>query len=205
LAPLAVGGTDNKGAALVDMLPVYIVVGVLALLILYIIAVYNGLVAKRQTVNEAFSGIDVQLKLRRELVPNLVETVKGYAAHEKSTLDAVISARNAAAAAQGPAALGAAESALTGALGKLFALAEAYPDLKASQNFMQLQTELSSIEDKVAAARRFYNSSVGDYNTAIQQFPASIIASGTGFAAREFFDVGESERAQLNVAPQVKF
>jgi len=187
------------------MLPVYIVVGVVALLILYIIAVYNGLVSKRQTVNEAFSGIDVQLKLRRELVPNLVETVKGYAAHEKSTLDAVIAARNAAATAQGPAAMGAAEGALSGALGKLFALAEAYPDLKASQNFVQLQTELSSIEDKVAAARRFYNSAVGDYNTAIQQFPASVIAGGTGFGPREFFDVGEAERAQLNVAPQVKF
>jgi LemA protein len=187
------------------MLPVYIVVGVVALLILYIIAVYNGLVSKRQTVNEAFAGIDVQLKLRRELVPNLVETVKGYAAHEKTTLDAVIAARNAAATAQGPAAIGAAETALSGALGKIFALAEAYPDLKASQNFIQLQTELSSIEDKVAASRRFYNSAVNDYNTAIQQFPASVIAGGTGFGPREMFDVGETERAQLNVAPQVKF
>jgi LemA protein len=187
------------------MLPVYIGLGVLALVVIIIIAIYNGLVAKRQQVNEAFSGIDVQLKLRRELVPNLVETVKGYAAHEKSTLDAVIAARNAAAAAQGPAALGQAEGALTGALGKMFALAEAYPDLKASNNFIQLQTELSSIEDKVAAARRFYNSSVGDYNTAIQQFPASVIAGSSGFTPREFFDVGEAERVQLNVAPQVKF
>ncbi|MDP3738023.1 MAG: LemA family protein [Hyphomonadaceae bacterium] len=188
-----------------EMLPVYIVLGVIALVIIWIIAIYNGLVAKRQTVNEAFSGIDVQLKLRRELIPNLVETVKGYAAHEKTTLDAVIAARNAAANAQGPAAIGAAEGVLTGALGKMFALAEAYPDLKASQNFVQLQTELSSIEDKVAASRRFYNSAVGDYNTAIQQFPAAMIAGGAGFTAREFFDVGETERAQLNVAPTVKF
>ena len=190
-----------------DMLPIYIVLGLIALVIIWIIAIYNGLVAKRQTVNEAFSGIDVQLKLRRELIPNLVETVKGYAAHEKSTLDAVIAARNAAANAQGqgPAAVGAAEGALSGALGKIFALAEAYPDLKASQNFIQLQTELSSIEDKVAASRRFYNSSVGDYNTAIQQFPASMIAGSGGFTAREFFDVGETERAQLNVTPTVKF
>jgi LemA protein len=187
------------------MLPVYIVLGVVALVVIIFIAIYNGLVAKRQQVNEAFSGIDVQLKLRRELVPNLVETVKGYAAHEKSTLDAVIAARNAAAAAQGPAAMGAAEGALSGALGKVFALAEAYPDLKASTNFVQLQSELSSIEDKVAASRRFYNSSVGDYNTAIQQFPATLIAGGAGFTQREFFDVGETERAQLNVAPTVKF
>ncbi len=187
------------------MLPVYIGLGVIALVVIVVIAIYNGLVSKRQQVNEAFSGIDVQLKLRRELIPNLVETVKGYAAHEKTTLDAVISARNAAAAAQGPAAQGAAEGILSGALGKIFALAEAYPDLKASQNFIQLQTELSSIEDKVAASRRFYNSSVGDYNTAIQQFPASIIAGSSGFTAREFFDVGEAERAQNNVAPSVKF
>ncbi|HEX5008733.1 MAG TPA: LemA family protein [Hyphomonadaceae bacterium] len=187
------------------MLPVYIVLGVVALIVIIFIAIYNGLVSKRQQVNEAFSGIDVQLKLRRELVPNLVETVKGYAAHEKSTLDAVIAARNAAATAQGPAAMGAAEGALSGALGKMFALAESYPDLKASSNFIQLQTELSSIEDKVAASRRFYNSAVGEYNTAIQQFPASMIAGGAGFTQREFFDVGEAERAQLNVAPTVKF
>jgi len=189
----------------VDNLALYIILGVVALIVISIIVIYNGLVAKRQTVNEAFSGIDVQLKLRRELIPNLVETVKGYAAHEKSTLDAVIAARAAAASAQGPAAIGQAEGALSGALGKLFALAESYPDLKASANFVQLQTELSSIEDKVAAARRFYNSSVNDYNTAIQQFPASMIAGATGFTGREMFDVGEAERAQLNTAPQVKF
>ncbi len=187
------------------MLPIYIVLGIVALIVVIFIAIYNGLVAKRQQVNEAFSGIDVQLKLRRELVPNLVETVKGYAAHEKSTLDAVIAARNAAAAAQGPAQMGAAEGALSAALGKMFALAEAYPDLKASNNFIQLQTELSSIEDKVAASRRFYNSAVGDYNTAIEQFPASMVAGPGGFTKREFFDVGEAERAQLNVAPTVKF
>lgn len=187
------------------MLPVYIALGVVAVIILGFILIYNGLVAKRQTVNEAFSGIDVQLKLRRELIPNLVETVKGYAAHERGTLDAVIAARNAAASAQGPAAIGAAEGVLSSALGKVFALAEAYPDLKASQNFVQLQTELSSIEDKVAASRRFYNSSVGDFNTAIQQFPASMIANGAGFTEREFFDVGEAARADLNIAPTVKF
>jgi LemA protein len=187
------------------MMPVYIALGVVALILIIFIAIYNGLVSKRNTVKEAFSGIDVQLKLRRELVPNLVETVKGYAAHERGTLDAVIAARNAASAAQGPAAIGAAESALSGALGRVFALAEAYPDLKASQNFVQLQTELASIEDKVAASRRFYNSSVGDYNTAIQQFPASVMAGMGGFTASEFFDVGEAARAELKVAPHVKF
>jgi len=190
-----------------DMLPIYVVLGVVALIILSVILIYNGLVAKRQTVNEAFSGIDVQLKLRRELVPNLVETVKGYAAHEKSTLDAVISARNAATAAstQGPAAMGAAEGVLGGALGRIFALAESYPDLKANTNFLQLQTELSSIEDKVAASRRFYNSAVNEFNTAVEQFPASMIAGATGFTKREMFDVGEAERVSLNVAPTVKF
>ncbi len=188
-----------------DNLAVYIILGVIALIVLSIILIYNGLVAKRQTVNEAFSGIDVQLRLRRELIPNLVETVKGYAAHEKTTLDAVIAARAAAASAQGPAAIGAAESVLSGALGRLVALAEAYPDLKASSNFVQLQTELSAIEDKVAASRRFYNSSVNDYNTSIEQFPASLIAGATGFSPRDMFDVGAVERAELNTAPQVKF
>lgn len=187
------------------MLPIWIALGVVALLLIIIIGIYNGLVAKRQKVNEAFSGIDVQLKLRRELIPNLVETVKGYAAHEKSTLDAVIAARNAAANASGPAQLGAAEAQVSSALGRIFALAEAYPDLKASNNFVQLQTELSLIEDKVAAARRFYNSAVNDYNTAIQQAPANIIAGMGGFTSKEFFDVGEAARAQMQDSPQVKF
>ena len=185
------------------MLPVYIAIGVVVVIGLVFVGIYNGLVSKRQATNEAFAGIDVQLKLRRELIPNLVETVKGYAAHEKSTLDAVIAARNAAATASGPAAQGAAESAVSSALGKVFALAEAYPNLKASDNFVKLQDELAQIEDKLAASRRFYNSAVGEYNTAIQQFPASLIAGG--FPKREFFDVGEAARADLNVAPTVKF
>jgi LemA protein len=187
------------------MLPVYVGLGLLALVALVAVVIYNTLVAKRQTVNEAFSGIDVQLKLRRELIPNLVETVKGYAAHERQTLDDVIAARNAEAAASGPAQLGEAERQLTAALGRIVALAEAYPDLKASQNFVQLQTELAAIEDKVAAARRFYNSAVSDYNTAIEQFPNSLIAGPGGFTPREFFDVGAAARAELNVAPEVKF
>lgn len=183
----------------------WIVLGVLVVLALFAFSAYNRLVALSQRVGQAFADIDVQLKQRHDLIPNLVETVKGYAAHEKSTLDAVIAARNAAANAQGPAAMGAAEGVLGGALGRLFALAESYPDLKANSNFLQLQTELSAIEDKVAASRRFYNSAVNDLNTAIEQFPASMIAGATGFTKREMFDVGEAERAQLNVAPQVKF
>ena len=170
-----------------------------------VVLIYNDLVAKRQRVNEAFSGIDVQLKLRRELVPNLVETVKGYAAHEAATFDAVIQARNVASQAEGPSALGAAVGALTSALGRVFALAEAYPDLKASQNFVQLQSELAIIEDKVAAARRFYNSATGDFNTAIEQFPGSLLTGLGRFEAREFFDVGAAARAELNTAPEVRF
>lgn len=183
---------------------IWVVLGAVAVVVIGWILIYNGLVAKRQTVNNAFAGIDVQLKLRSELVPNLVETVKGYAAHEKSTFDAVIAARNSVQSAQGPAALGAADAQLAGALGRVFALAEAYPELKASNNFAALQSELSAIEDKLAAARRFYNSAVGDYNTAIQQFPGSVIA-GSAFPAKEFFDVGAGAREQLSTAPQVKF
>jgi len=183
----------------------YIALGAVAVVIVVVILIYNGLVARRQTVREAFSGIDVQLKLRRELVPNLVETVKGYAAHERETLNAVIDARNAATLASGPQQLSAAEGALSAALGRLVALAEAYPDLKASAGFVQLQTELAAIEDKVAAARRFYNSAVGDYNTAIEQFPGSVVAGLGAFRPAEFFDLGEQQRAELSSAPQVKF
>lgn len=187
------------------MEPLYVILGIVAVLLIGVIVIYNGLVAKRQRCNQAFADIDVQLKQRRDLVPNLVETVKGYASHERETLDAVIQARNAAQAANGVAGTAAAEGALTSALGKLFALAEAYPDLKANTNFVELQRELSAIEDKLAAARRFYNSAVSDYNTAREQFPGSVLAGPFGFAEREFFDVGEVARADLSEAPDVKF
>ena len=137
---------------------------------------YNGLVALRQRVNQAFADIDVQLKQRHDLIPNLVETVKGYASHERGTLEAVVQARNAAIAATDPEQVAAAENVLTGALRQLFALAEAYPDLKANANFQQLQAELSDIENKIAAARRFFNNAVQEYNTGIEQFPASLFA-----------------------------
>ena len=184
----------------------WLVIGVIVLLVAWIIMIYNGLVAMRQRVNQAFSDIDVQTKQRHDLIPNLVETVKGYASHERGTLEAVVQARNAAVAAQsgGVAAQAAAENALSGVLRQLFALSEAYPDLKASQNFQQLQREISDIENKIAAARRFFNNAVQEYNTGIQQFPAALFAGSMGFTPKQFFDVGE-ERKTLEQAPQVKF
>jgi LemA protein len=182
----------------------WIVLGAIALLVIWVIILYNGLVAMRQRVNQAFADVDVQLKQRHDLVPNLVETVKGYASHERGTLEAVVQARNAAMTAQGPAQMAQAENMLSGALRQLFALSEAYPDLKANQNFQQLQTELSDLENKIAAARRFFNNAVQEYNTGIQQFPAVLIAGPTGFTQKEFFDLG-TERATVGQAPQVKF
>lgn len=187
------------------MSPVFIFLGVIAVVCLAPIWIYNNLVAKRQQCRQAFADVDVQLKQRRNLIPNLVETVKGYAAHEQETLDAVIQARNSAMSANGAQETAAAEGMIGAALGKLFALAEAYPDLKASENFKELQTELSDIEDKLAAARRFYNSAVMQYNTAREQFPGSIIAGSFNFNSEEFYDLGEEIRADLSVVPDVKF
>jgi LemA protein len=184
-----------------------IVIGMIVLFAIWIMTVYNGLVAMRQRVNQAFSDIDVQTKQRHDLIPNLVETVKGYAGHERGTLEAVVQARNAAMTAQagGVAAQAAAENVLSGALRQLFALSESYPDLKASQNFQQLQSELSDIENKIAAARRFFNNAVQEYNTGIQQFPAVLLAPMLGFTPKDFFDVGVEQRKELEQAPQVKF
>ena len=182
----------------------WVVLGVIVVIVLWAISVYNGLVAMRQRTNQAFADIDVQLKQRHDLIPNLVETVKGYAAHERGTLEAVVNARNAAIAAPSVEQKVAAENMLSGALRQLFALSESYPDLKANQNFQQLQSELSDIENKLAASRRFYNSAVQEYNTGIQQFPAALFAGMFGFSQRTFFDLGE-ERATLEQAPSVKF
>lgn len=186
------------------MTPLFVVLGLIVLLAVFVIGIYNGLVAKRQRCNQAFADIDVQLKQRQNLIPNLVETVKGYAAHEKETLDAVIQARQGAVSASTPGEMGAAEGVLGQALGRLFALAEAYPDLKANENFKDLQDELAVIEDKIAAARRFYNSAVQDYNTAREQFPGSLVAGSFNFEPREFFDLGEG-RAAASTPPEVKF
>lgn len=182
----------------------WIVIGLVVALAIWMIVMYNGLVAMRQRVNQSFADIDVQLKQRHDLVPNLVETVKGYAAHERGTLEAVVQARNAAITAQGPGQVAAAENQLSGALRQLFALSEAYPDLKANENFQQLQAELADIENKIAASRRFFNNSVQEYNTSIEQFPAAMFAASMGFSRREFFDLGDS-RTALEQAPQVKF
>jgi LemA protein len=183
----------------------WIVLAVLVLLALWLVMTYNGLVTLRQRCRQAFSDIDVQLKQRHDLVPNLVETVKGYAAHERTTLDAVVQARNAAIAAHGPAAQAQAEGVLQGALRQLFALAEAYPDLKANQNFQQLQTELSDLENKIAAARRFFNNAAAEYNATRESFPAVVFAQSMGFGPQDFFNLEEGERAAVRTAPQVKF
>ena len=182
----------------------WIILGVIVALVLWAITIYNGLVALRQRANQAFADIDVQLKQRHDLIPNLVEPVKGYASHERGTLEAVVQARNAAIAAPGVEQKVAAENMLTSALRQLFALSEAYPDLKANTNFQQLQEELSDIENKLAASRRFFNNAVQEYNTGIEQFPAALFASTFGFTHRTFFDLGES-RPQLEQAPSVKF
>jgi LemA protein len=182
----------------------WIVIAVVVMIVLWLIMTYNGLIALRQRVDQAFADIDVQLKQRHDLIPNLVETVKGYAAHERGTLDEVIKARNAAVAAPTVDQKVAAENMLSGALRQMFALAESYPNLKANQNFQQLQMDLSDIENKLAASRRFYNNAVQEYNTGIQQFPAGIVAGSLGFHAKTFFDLGE-QRATFDQAPAVKF
>jgi LemA protein len=184
------------------MTAVYIVLGVLALLALWAVLAYNGLVKARNKVDEAWSGIDVQLKRRHDLVPNLVETVKGYAAHERETLQNVTEARLAAVEAGEPATVERAEARLTSALGGINALAEAYPQLQASDSFQRLQAELGAIENEIQAARRIYNSNVQHYNTSTQQFPTMLIAGTMSFTPREFFEVeSPAERA----VPQVAF
>ncbi len=182
----------------------WIILGVIALIVLFVIVLYNRLVALRQTVRQAWGDVDVQLKQRLDLIPNLVEAVRGYMGHERQTLEAVTAARAAAASAQGPQEAAAADNLLTGALRQLFALSEAYPDLKANQNFLSLQSELSDVENKIAAARRFFNNAVQEYNTGIEQFPASLIAGMFSFQARDYFEPGE-DRATIEAAPKVQF
>jgi LemA protein len=182
----------------------WIILGVIVILVLWIIMIYNGLVAMRQRVSQSFADIDVQLRQRHDLIPNLIETVKGYAAHERGTLDDVIKARNAAMGAQGTADKAVAENMLSGTLGRLIALGEAYPNLKANANFQQLQSELGDLENKLAASRRFFNNAVQEYNTGIQQFPAALLAGPFGFTPKEFFDLG-GERQVVSEVPQVKF
>jgi LemA protein len=178
----------------------YIILGLVVLVGLYLWAAYNGLVRLKNQTDEAWSDIDVQLKRRYDLIPNLVETVKGYATHEREAFENVTKARSAAMGATTPEAKGQAENMLSGALKSVFALAEAYPDLKANQNFAKLQDELSDTENKIQAARRFYNGNVRDLNTRIQSFPTNMFAKNLGFSSREFFEVdNDAEKAPVNV------
>jgi LemA protein len=173
------------------VIPALIVVAIVVIVVILVAVLYNGLVRSRNRIDNAYSQIDVQLKRRYDLIPNLVETVKGYAAHEKSTFEAVTAARaNAISAQQGgsPAQQAQAENALSGTLKSLFAVAEAYPDLKANQNFLNLQEELTSTEDRIAYARQFYNDSVLNYNNNIQTFPRSVLAGMFNFDKREYFE-----------------
>jgi len=185
------------------MIGLWIVIAVLVMFAGIAVSVYNGLVQKRVRCQSAWSQIDVQLKRRYDLIPNLVETVKGYASHESETLEAVIQARNSAISANGVAEQAGAENMLTGALGKLFALSESYPDLKANENFSQLQEELTTTENKIAFARQHYNSSAEVYNTSRLQFPNNIVASMFGnFPNQEFFELDDAEQKE---PPKVSF
>lgn len=177
-------------------------IGLVVILGLAAVGMYNGLVKLRNRVDNAWAQIDVQLKRRHDLIPNLVETVKGYASHEKETLDAVIQARNSAIASQNAgnvAETAQAENALTGTLKSLFALSESYPDLKANQNFLQLQEELTSTEDRIAYARQFYNDEVRKYNTKIQTVPTNFVAGIGNFKEREYFEIAEGEGEPVKV------
>jgi LemA protein len=191
-----------KGEKSKAMMYILIAIAVLGLIVVFI---YNRLVGLRQNCRQGWADIDAQLRQRHDLIPNLVATVQGYAAHEKSTLDAVITARNAAVSARDPASMAAAEGGLTGALKGLFALAESYPDLKANENFQTLQHELSDVEDKLAASRRAFNAAAADYNSAREAFPAVLFARTLGFNDQGFWELGAEERPMITVAPEVKF
>jgi LemA protein len=182
----------------------WIIIGIIVILAIILVAMYNGLVRSKNRVDEAWSDIDVQLKRRYDLIPNLIETVKGYAVHEQATFEKVIAARSAAMAVSGNdlAKKTEAENVLSSTLKSIFALAESYPDLKANQNFLELQRELTDTEDKIMAARRFYNGNVRDFNTKIQVFPTNLFAKMLGFSGRQFFELAE-EAARQPVA--VKF
>lgn len=183
----------------------WIVIGIVVILIIAVIAIYNGLVRLKVRVDEAWSDITVQLKRRADLIPNLVESVRGYAKHEKEVFENVTKARSAvmSATSKGPEATAAAENQFTGALKSLFAVAENYPALRANENFLHLQQEITDTEDKVQASRRFYNGGVRDLNTKIKVFPSNIFASMFGFKKREFFEV--ADRAAIEETPKVKF
>jgi LemA protein len=181
------------------MVPFLIILVIVVAIAAYLIITYNSLVTLRNRIENAWAQIDVQLKRRYDLIPNLVETVKGYAAHEQETLERVIQARNMAVSANGAHDQAEAENALTGALKSVFALSEAYPDLKANQGFLQLQEELTGTEGRIAYARQFYNDTVFKYNTKIQSFPAVVIANALSFVEREYFETDDETRGPVQV------
>ena len=183
----------------------WIVLGVIVLILLFGIVSYNRFVSQRQGIRDAFANIDTELKRRYDLIPNLIETVKGYAAHERETFEKVTEARAAAQAAQGPAQQAQAENMLTQALRGLFAVAEAYPQLRAAENFQALQGELANTEDRIQVSRRFYNANVREYNERVQSFPSNVIAGMFKFREEEYFEIDEADRATLEQAPQVDF
>ena len=195
-------GVETMSAPLIVLI---IFAGIGLLVVFALIAMYNGLVGKRVETQNAWSQIDVQLKRRYDLIPNLVETVKGYASHEKDTLERVVQARNMAMNAKGVAEQAQAENVLSGTLKSLFAVAEAYPDLKANQNFMGLQEELKSTENRIGFARQHYNDVVSQYNASLQSFPTNVVGGMFGFHAAEFFKLDAAEAAAVQKAPQVKF
>ena len=184
------------------MIAIWILLGIVFILLVWFIGTYNGLIRLRNQTDEAWSDIDVQLKRRYDLIPNLVETVKGYASHESTVFQKVTEARTAAMSATHPAEQAKAENMLTGALKSLFAVAENYPELRASENFAKLQDELADTENKIQAARRFYNGNVRDLNTKMQVFPTNLVAGMLGFKEREFFEIEEAGQRE---AVQVKF
>ena len=188
------------GDTLASMIVLWIVLGLVVLAVLYLVFLYNGLVRLRNRIEAAWAQIDVQLRRRYDLIPNLVETVKGYAAHERETLDSVTKARAAAESATGPADQAAKENVLTQSLRSLIAVSEAYPDLKANQNFLSLQEELSATEGRIAYARQYYNDTVQRYNTKIQSFPAVVLAGALRFQPREYFEADDTSRGPVNVS-----
>jgi LemA protein len=187
------------------MIVLWIVLGIVVLVLIFGVVAYNRFVSQRQMIRDAYANIDTELRRRYDLIPNLVETVKGYASHERQTFENVTRARQQAIAAQGPAAQGQAENMLTAALRQLFAVAENYPQLQASENFRALQLELSNTEDRIQTSRRFYNANVREFNERVKSVPSNVIASMFNFREEEYFEIAEEERAVVEEPPRVDF
>jgi LemA protein len=187
------------------MIALWVILGIVVLVLLWGVVAYNRFVSQRQGIRDAYANIDTELRRRYDLIPNLVESVRGYASHERATFENVTAARTAAMQAQGPEQQAQAENMLTAALRSLFAVAEAYPELRASENFQALQAELANTEDRIQVSRRFYNANVREYNERVQSVPSNVIASMFGFPAEPFFEIEEGERATMEQAPRVDF